>query len=60
MEKRVIDREKMLTFLYDLVNRMVVKINEAEDVNLEFITISAIKNTACLIANEIEKGRFNA
>lgn len=60
MEKRVIDREKMLTFLYDLVNRMVVKINEAEDVNLELITNSAIKNTACLIAGEIEKGRFNA
>lgn len=56
----MLNKDKLLTYLYDLANKMVVKINEAEDVNMDFITNNTIKITVLLIAARIEEGRFNA
>ena len=59
VKKELLDKDKLLTYLYDNYNKAIVNLNEAKELNIEYVIDVSIKNCCKLIAERIEKGAFN-
>lgn len=60
MKQELLDKNKLLTYLYDKNNEEVQFMSEAKDFNIEFVIASTIRSALLELAQLIEKGRFNA
>lgn len=60
MKQELLDKNKLLTYLYDKNNEEVQLMSEAKDFNIEFVIASTIRSVLLELAQLIEKGRFNA
>lgn len=60
MKQELLDKNKLLTYLYDKNNEEVQLMSEAKDFNIEFVIASTIRSVLLELAQLIEKGRFSA
>lgn len=59
MKKQLLDKDKLLTYLYHNYNTAIAKINEAKEMDIEYVMDATIKNLIKIIIKRIEKGVFD-